>query len=78
MPASYVKSLAKKHNVPIVKLEKYWYEAKEIVKGEYPEDSPKFWGTVMKIFKAKIEKYLDISEGILSFKDYLNEKQFGE
>lgn len=77
MAINYVKRLAKEHDVPISELEKYWKEAVETVKGEYEENSPKFWGTVVIIFKAKIKKYLDISEGFyLTFKEYSN-KLFG-
>lgn len=37
---------------------KYLREAEKIVGDEYDEDSPKYWGTVTNIFKAKVEKHL--------------------
>lgn len=74
MPAAYVKSLADKYKIPIEKLEKYWKEAKKVIKdyGKYDDNDDKLWGTVVKIFKNKINKHLNLQEEnkMLSFKQH--------
>lgn len=57
MPVAALKNLIKKYNVTMEFAEEKWEEAKKIVKKEYEEGSPKFWGTVMKITKAKLAKH---------------------
>lgn len=57
MPVAALKNIAKKHGISLKKAEKKWDEAKAIVSKEYPEDSPAYWGTVMKITKNKIKKH---------------------
>ncbi len=73
MPASYVKSLADKYKIPVEKLEKYWKEAKKIIKdyGEYDNNPDKMWGTIVKVFKNKINKHLGLQETYINFKTFI-------
>lgn len=74
MPSAYLKSLADKHDIPKDKLEIYWDEAKKAADESYDEKDDKYWGTVTKIFKNKINAHLGLNEGIKSFKKFLQEK----
>ena len=60
MPVAYVKNLADKYGVSLGKVEKEWDAAKKSVGPE--RDTPVYWGTVMKVFKAMINKHLGFSE----------------
>lgn len=42
-------------------VEQYWKQAKEKVGKTYDKGSNKFWGTVTKIFKRKVNKHLGLS-----------------
>ena len=57
MPVAALKNISKKHGVKMKTAEKKWQEAKSIVKKQYDEDDPKFWGTVMNITKSKLKKH---------------------
>lgn len=74
MPAPYLSSLAKKHNVSKKTLEKYWDEAKEASGKEYSKsDGERYYGTATKIFKNKINKHLGMNEKLMSFGDFVRE-----
>lgn len=64
MPAPYLKSLADKYGVSIKTLEKYWKEAKKVIAdyGKYDDNDDKKWGTIVNIFKNKINKHLGFNE----------------
>ena len=65
MPTNYVKTIADKAGKSVQEVEKYWKEAKEIAKKHYGEGSDKFWGTVTKVFKNKVNKHLGLSESTI-------------
>jgi hypothetical protein len=79
MPVPALKNIAKKHGISISSAEKKWDEAKNIVSKQYDKDSPAYWGTVMKIIKAKIKKHGKKSKKskkesrIYDFQTFLNE-----
>ena len=60
MPSPYIKTVSQKYNIPMMKLEYYWNQAKD--NSNYPKRSDKYWSTVMKIFKSKLKKYHKIEE----------------
>lgn len=68
MPAPYINSLVKKTGKSKEEFEKYWKEAKKIATDEYGHiektDSDKFYGTIVKIFKNKINKHMGLNEAI--------------
>lgn len=66
MPANYLKSISKKYDVDIKELEKYWDEAKSSVDTDKEDDE--YYGTVTKIFKAKIAKHMGINEKYTRFR----------
>lgn len=77
MPVAALKNIAKKHGISLKKAEKKWDEAKSIVSKEYSEDSPAYWGTVMKITKNKIKKHSKKKSKkeskIFDFQTFINE-----
>lgn len=78
MPVTAIKNLAKKHGMDVASAEKKWDEAKSIVNKEYKKDSPAYWGTVMKIAKAKIKKHGKKSKKesrIYDFETFVNESR---
>ena len=61
MPSNFVKTVAKRVGTSVQKVEKYWKEAKNIVKKQKPESDPKFFGLVTDIFKSKVKKHLGLA-----------------
>jgi len=69
MPINYIKSLSKKHNISVEKLEKEWDKAKDIAKEADRKDD---FAYIVGIFKKLISKFgikesLYIVEGKIYF-----------
>lgn len=76
MPVKALKNLAKKHGMSTKTAEKKWSEAKDAVGNQYSKDNPAYWGTVMKITKAKMKKHGKKSKKesrIYDFDTFVNE-----
>ena len=62
MPTPAITSMASKAGISVVEAEKKWEKAKIEASKSYSQEDDKYWGTVMKIFKAK----LGLSESVAS------------
>jgi len=74
MPAPYLATLADKYGIAMSTLEKYWKEAKKVIQdyGKYDTNDDKKWGTIVNIFKNKINKHIPgVNESIINFKKYI-------
>lgn len=56
MPNSYIQKLSDKHNISIDTLESYWEEAKKTVGDQYDGNESAEYGTIVKVFKAILNK----------------------
>lgn len=61
MPSTFVKAAAKRAGVSVTKVEKFWKQAKGIVKKDKPETDPDFFGLVTTIFKNNVKKHLGLA-----------------
>lgn len=78
MPNAFLKKIASKEGASMESLEKFWKEAKSAAsEGGKTESDPQFFGLVTKIFKAKINKHLNITtESAMHFMDFLRIEKF--
>jgi len=64
MPPPLIKKVAKKSGKSKKTVEKYWTQAKEAAGKTYRKsDGERYYGTAMKIFKAKAKKHLGVTVG---------------
>lgn len=71
MPSKMLKNQAEKYGCSIKDAEKYWKEAKKDASKSYDKKDDKYWGTVTKILKNKLNKHCEKNEGnILKFNEY--------
>ena len=74
MPVPALKNLAKKHRTSLKRAEGFWEEAKDAAGKSYTKDDPAYWGTVMKITKAKLKKHggkKKVNEHVLTFDGFI-------
>ena len=72
MPVPALKKLAKKHKVSLSTAENFWEESKNAAGESYSKDDPAYWGTVMKITKAKLKKHSGKkNENVLTFDEFI-------
>jgi len=72
MPNSYIQKLSDKYDITIDKLESYWEEAKKTVGDQYDDNESAKYGTIVKVFKAILNKNENLHESAkLNIDDFI-------